>query len=346
MVAGKHPGYDLSPSKRDMAGATCQLRADVHSSASASLASAVFSRKSLQDSDRRSEASSSTRKVAAKPSERICRTTSVPKHHQLRVLQEDKATRSLTPRAGGCAGGSVKPGFSRHSEVWSGDAASSQLGTNSFPKNFAIRALQDEEHAMRTCRSLTPTRTGCSQIRLNGVQDRAIKETLKAREAGTAPRADGISPSATSDKLRWMNFQDKANESRPQSLPLTSIQPGNDLVRSSLPLSDVPTSLSRSSWSDLHRNRSELPRADIKTEYAAAKSGVRKRHQPPNKVVGCDASGYRQAAQLARLSREFSSADESEWISNQFSGLCRVVAVLAVLVVLLFVFSFWAREMP
>jgi len=139
-----------------------------------------------------------------------------------------------------------------------------------------------------------------------------------------------------------MNLQDEANESRPQSLPLTSIQPGIDRARSqgrqsSLPLIDAPTSLSRSSRSALHRNRSEeLPRADVKTEDAAAKSALRSKRQPVDTIVGREASGYRHAAQLAKVRREFSSTDESEWICSQFSGLLRVVTVLAVLVVLLF----------
>jgi hypothetical protein len=139
-----------------------------------------------------------------------------------------------------------------------------------------------------------------------------------------------------------MNLQDEANESRPQSLQLTSIQPGIDRARSqgrqsSLPLIDAPTSLSRSSRSALHRNRSEeLPRADVKTEDAAAKSALRSKRQPVDTIVGREASGYRHAAQLAKVRREFSSTDESEWICSQFSGLLRVVTVLAVLVVLLF----------
>ena len=464
------PEFHSSRSSRNVAGAARKMCAEKHGFAPVSAsptcpdprpprvpsssALVASSRKALQDFDGKSHTSSSTGRAAATASVRCDRTTSVRKHHQVRALQDDaravQASRSLTPtRAGGRSKGTVMPARSelRHTESWSGESASSRLtdhpkATNSFPKNLAVRALQDEERAMRTCRSLTPTRTGsgasvCSgtsdrsvrgptrisessesrdsdswffQTKLNSGQVRALKDEARERrtsrsceprqarrsgpkeavtsalqaEAGaqncefkskgtsysyelslwkrraaeahflrhsvgrketeTVPRADSLekSPAVAPHKFRRMNLQDEANESRPQSLQLTSIQPGIDRARSQgrrslLPLIDAPTSLSRSSRSALHRNRSEeLPKADVKTEDTAAKSALRSRRQPANKIVGREASGYRQAAQLAKVRRRFNSADESEWICSQFSGLLRVVTVLAVLVVLLF----------
>ena len=178
-----------------------------------------------------------------------------------------------------------------------------------------------------------------------------VRHSVIRKVFDTAPCADGLvkSPPITSDKICRMNLQDEANESRPQSLPLTSIQSGIVRARSqrrqsSLPLFDAPTSLSKPSWSDLrlHRNRSEeLSKADVKTEDTVTNSSLRSKRQPLNKVagVGRGSSGCRPTAQLARVHREFSSANNTS-ISSGLVG----VTVVTVLSVLLFMVSMMFLE--
>jgi len=313
-------------------------------------------------------------------SSRLRATKSFPEHHAVRALKESdsgmQTCRSLTPSGvdGRLGEGAKSSRADKHSKSWSvvhgglvqtlkdEDSREARTSRSREPRQArrltpkeVVTSARQEKAGAQNCEPKAKAKGTSYSYELSLWKRRAaeahfIRHSVRRKELDTAPCADGLvkSPPVTLDKIRRMNLQDETNDSRPQSLPLNSIQPGMDRARSqgrqsSLPLFDAPTLLSRSSWSDLrlHRNRSEeLPRADVKTEDAAPKSALRSRRKQPNKVVGRGSSAYRPTAQLARVRREVSGANEAEKISTQFSGLFGVVAVLSTLAFLMSIMFF------